>query len=221
MSRTFASAVTSVGLALALLVSVEAKPADAPDAYVRAYKLLRAAYPELSGQGLVTIMRTDYWAAYDRLPAPFLSMDILIARQDLTRRDPIKQILTVRIEFRNDQTLSNLVSSGEFVNDPKEADTRQWVEDHQGASEAEIGSLLASRGARFHQPDAMRTEILRQSKAIGTVLGRVQLRTLELVDSPISWKAELFIATGAGRRLYNTLFEPFDGRLTAMRQIPM
>lgn len=63
----------------------------------------------------------------------------------------------------------------------------------------------------------MRAEVLRRSKAIGTVLGRVQLRSLDADESRIS---DVLIASGVGKRLYNMLFEPFDGRLIGCGRYP-
>jgi len=83
--------------------------------------------------------------------------------------------------------------------------------------DAEVVAKLKSLGARFHQTNDMREEVLRQSARIGTVLGRVQLEKLDLrEDDPSCWVAEVFMSTPEGRRPYSMLFEPFDGRLTAM-----
>jgi hypothetical protein len=130
-------------------------------------------------------------------------------------------MLTVLIEFTNDGTLFRLGASGEFVNEAKTLRAREWSNDHEQASDTEVASVLASLGARFLQPQDMRAEILRQSKGIGSVLGRVQINRLELVDSRTEWRAEVIISNGVSRTRYNMLFEPFDGRLIAMRQLPM
>lgn len=82
--------------------------------------LFRAAYPELSGQGLVIIVRGRALGGVQAGAgaAPFALA--FSSRQDLTRNEPVTPVLTTGFAFENDRTLSRLLVNSEYVDVQKE-----------------------------------------------------------------------------------------------------
>lgn len=195
----------------------QAQRTQPTDAYSRSVALLKLAYPELAGQGLVMLVNGDDWTNFDDPVVPLRAMVLTVARPAANTREAPRPLLKARISWAVEpHTLFSLSVSGEAVTDPRQAEARRFTHGDSIPPTANVLAKLVELKARFVTEAAMRDHAYQQFARLAPLLGRIELGSIGLaIDGPF-WRATVFISTPTGRREYGVLFEPFDGRLIAM-----
>jgi hypothetical protein len=195
----------------------QAQPAEPTDVYSRSVALLKLAYPELSGQGLVMRVNGDDWTDFDDPIVPLRAMVLTVARPATTTREAPRPLLTARFMWgAAPSVLVSLSVSGEFVDDGRRSEVREFRFRDPMPSMADIRAKLVELKARFVTETAIHDHAQREFVRLGRLLGRIEVGRISFsIDGPF-WRATVFLSTPTGRREYGVLFEPFDGRLIAM-----
>ena len=216
MASGFGRLCVSVLLATRLVASPLQSPVEPSDAYSRSVALLKLAYPELTGQGLVMLVNGE-WTDFDAPPLPLLGLGITVAHRVANSHDAPRPLLTPRILWSVEpHTLIRLDVSGGSVDDPRRPQVRQFWLREPPPSADDVLAKLADLNAKFVTEARMREHASPQLARISPLLGRIELQEISFAPDGPFWRATVFISTPTGRREYAVLFEPFEGRLVSI-----
>lgn len=212
-------AVSVICAALTVVVQLQAQRNESQDAYIRSYGILRALYPDLNGQGVLFMVSADRWLPYDVGPRPFIALTVTLGKPSSREHEyKVTPILKANIEFTVYGEVGTLNVEGEYVNSKKNWDLEMLAEKEADAPPEKVAARLQSLGVKFGvgKDREMREEALVQLRRLDKVLGKVELKDLQLLDNGTVWRAEILVASPHGPRKYAVLFEPFEGRLKSM-----
>jgi hypothetical protein len=213
-------AAAGVSAAVVLATSV----VSPPDHYAYGLLFLRAAYPELNGRKLGVGLGSPYPRNYD-VPIHRLRSFALILEEGPMPNGPTHEteaapFLRANFEFDSRDRLESFVAfETPFTRARERHDAEAMMRAHREWSPTQAGIALKDMGARFYPPDdtSIRGQVELVLQRLTPLLGSGRVSGTEWLQlDELVWRTQ--VRYRDDRSVYQMLWEPFDGKLVALRR---
>jgi hypothetical protein len=232
VATTFAWCVNGIRMGLigtAISASLALTPPLVPtsDNYTQGLLFMRAAYPELTGRKLGLVLGSPYARNYDVPVHRLRSFALILEEKSGTNDSPhsadTAQIVRANFEFDSHDRLVEFVAiESPFMKSRERDDARAMILAHSGWSPTQLGMALKEKGARFYPPDEepMRRQVELVLARLTPLLGSGRVSGIEWLqrDEPL-WRTQVRLQNRGSNSTYQMIWEPFDGKLVALRRL--
>lgn len=217
----------AVGAAIGISAAFAPPPPHTTDNFAQALRFLRAVYPDLVDQGLGIYLGSPYVRKYDIPVRPLRSFSLILEHSATADHTDVKTrdspFLRGSFEFDSHDRLEAFVADeSPFLKSSERRQARDTMSAHRSWSPTELAMTLKQNGARFVPPDeqAIRRHVGEVLERLTPVMGVCRLVRVDWLqnDDPL-WLTQVRFKRDPSGPSYQLLWEPFEGRLVALRRL--